>query len=82
MCEPCSAWQQFSCDVTIISKYLAIPRFTIGSVNKPNNNIISDEASVIRELLYMRYLILFTPNCTAFLSHDELNIMIETLFTM
>ena len=69
-------------NITIISKCMSVSRLCLALSHKLKQTIISDEASVINELLYMRYSLLYTPNCTSFFNHDELNCMIETLCTM
>ena len=54
-------------NITIISSHLSKSRFEITHVNKSHfhsNVTISDEASVIRDVLYMKHYCMFTPTCS------------------
>ena len=72
-------------NITIISRHMAKSRFEITLVNKShfhNNVTISDEASVIRDILHMKHYNMFTPTCSQLLNQDELDFMLMTLCTM
>jgi len=72
-------------NITIVSSHISKSRFEITLINKSHfhtNVTISDEASVIRDILYMKHYNMFTPTCSQSFSWNELDFMLMTLCTM
>ena len=70
-------------NITIVCSRMSISRFEISHVTKSHfhtNTPISDEASVIRDILLMKHQNLFT--CSSFFNSDELDFMLKTLCTL
>ena len=71
-------------NITIIARHISKSRCEIVNVHKPqfDDVTISDDASVIRDILYTKHCNLFTPTYSSFLTNDQLNFMLNTLCTI
>ena len=71
-------------NITIISRHISKSRCEIVNVHKPqfDDVTISDDASVIRDILYTKHCNLFTPTYSSFLTNEQLNFMLNTLCTI
>ena len=71
-------------NITIISRHISKSICEIVNVHKPqfDDVTISDDASVIRDILYTKHCNLFTPTYSSFLTNEQLNFMLNTLCTI
>ena len=71
-------------NITIISRHISKSRCEIVNVHKSqfDDATISDDTSVIRDILYTKHCNLFTPTYSSFFSNEQLNFMLNTLCTI
>ncbi len=65
-------------NITIVSSHMSVSRYEVPFIHINRNICISDNASVIQDLLHMKYNNMFLP---AFLSENDIKFMIEYLCT-
>ncbi len=65
-------------NINIVSSHMSVSRYEVSCIHINRNIYISDNASIIQDLLHMKYNNMFLP---AFLAANDIKFMFEYLCT-